>query len=99
MSSSTENIENLLQELSGKINQDSTNTIPSKYTFKIKPMYIYGGVPLVILGLFLLVRPSFIMVKDPKTECNTINIKKVLLYTLVFTAIIDLFIYFYINKK
>lgn len=92
------NIESILQELTNKIGGDKVNNSNTSY-FHVKPIYVYGGVPIVLLFLFLLIRPNFIKKKDDKTGNNIIDMKKVILITIIFSLIIDIGLYVYLYSK
>ena len=100
---SDSNIENILQELSDKIGDSSTTSSfgggGKGVSFYVKPIYLYGGVPIILLTLFLVIRPGFIKKKDEKEQCEVIDMKKVVIYTAIFSIVIDIAIYVYLNKK
>lgn len=76
----------------------------SKWSFTLNPIYIYGGIPITVLILFLIIQPAFLReeIKDEKGEKKTaLNFKKVVIWTAVISTVIDvgIFAYFYQQKK
>lgn len=76
----------------------------SQWSFTLNPIYIYGGVPILVLILFLIIQPTFLRdeTKDEKGEKKTtLNFKKVVIWTAVISTVIDvgIFAYFYQQKK
>jgi len=107
--------ENTLKKLSEQVKQMGYPTVPVsieksriKLNFmsktKINSYIIYGIIPLIILIILFFWSPKFIMKEisiEGKLPESRLSIKKLLIYTIVFSCLIliSIFIYFYRKKK
>jgi len=81
-------------------NSDKPNL--TNLTFNVT--YLYGGVPIVVLILFILTQPKFLKdetINENGEKSYTINIKKIIIWTLVISTLINvgIFVYFYRQKN
>lgn len=107
--------ENTLKKLSDKVKQMEYPTVyipieKSQFKFnflsktKINSYMIYGIIPLIILIILFFWSPKFIMKEvsiEGKLPESKLSIKKLLIYTVIFSSLIlsSIFIYFYRKKK
>lgn len=108
--------ENTLKKLSDQVKQMAYPTVPvpmsiekSQFKFnfmsktKINSYMIYGIIPLIILIILFFWSPKFIMKEvsiEGKLPESKLSIKKLLIYTVIFSSLIlsSIFIYFYRKK-
>ena len=93
----TENVSTL------KISDNPTVITPNKHMELVKkccktPLVYFTLVPVIVLLIFLLARPSYIYDTDKETKKRKINLNRLLGSVIGIIVGIDLFIYFYLIK-
>ena len=86
-----------------KISDNPTVITPNKHMELVKkccktPLLYFTLVPVIILLIFLLARPSYIYDTDKQTKKKKINLTRFLGSVIGIIIAADLFIYFYLIK-
>jgi heme/copper-type cytochrome/quinol oxidase subunit 2 len=82
----------------------SIQNVSTSHSITFKPIYLYGGIPIGVLLLFIMTQPKFLKdeLTDEKGEKSyKINMQKILIWTVVISIIINIgiFAYFYQQKN
>jgi hypothetical protein len=92
-------IDTRVQELQGQVAQYSqydTNHASTPFSLKFNSLYVYLGIPILVLILLVIFRPSFVKtesVLDDETTVPKTDVKKILIWTLVLGTALDLGLY------
>jgi hypothetical protein len=94
-------LQNKVHPFSKKEEGGSSSFLPK---LKFKRVYLYVGIPIIIAIVLLVLKPKFITdekVNDEGEAYQSIQMKKVLMWTLILGGVLDvaLFGYFYKNNN
>lgn len=105
MSLHTPNIKDRINTLKTQVQPYSKKTYETKSflsSFSLSSPIIYAVIPIIVLVILFLIRPSIIMTNIVDEEDNTVetlSLKKLLLWTIITGGVLDIALFAYNYKK
>lgn len=100
-----ENIDTRIRQLQNQVGQYTNKSSSSSFGFgqniseMLTPIRLYIGIPIIIMILLLVFRPSFVYTSETPTSKAKLSFQKIFLTWFILSLVLNLSLYAYHFKK